>query len=60
MREWEDPIVKETRELRDNYTSRFKGDMKAMYQDILRRQQAHKERLTTLPSRKPKHRNSST
>ena len=58
MREWEDPVVKETRILRDNYASRFNRDMKAMYQDILRRQQAHKERLTTLPPRKPKYRKS--
>ena len=53
MREWKDPVVRETRILRESYTSRFKGDMKAMYQDILRRQQAHKERLATLPPRKP-------
>ena len=55
---WEDPVVKETRKLRDDYASQFNGDMEAMYRDILRRQQAHKERLVTLPPRKPAHRKS--
>lgn len=49
---WQDPIVQETRELRAAYAAQFKGDSEAMFQDILRRQAQHQERLVAFPPRK--------
>ncbi len=35
---WEDPVDKETRELRDQYAARFKHDIDEIFKDILQRQ----------------------
>ncbi len=35
---WQDPIIKETRELREDYASKFKNDPDAIFEDILKRQ----------------------
>lgn len=51
---WQDPIVKETRELRKQYASRFKNDADAIFEDILKRQEASKRKRLTFPARKPK------
>jgi len=48
---WQDPIVQETRRLREEYAARFKGDSDAMFQDILMHQAAHKERLVSFKPR---------
>jgi hypothetical protein len=36
---WQDPIVKETRALREQYVSKFKHDADAIFEDILKRQE---------------------
>jgi hypothetical protein len=51
---WQDPIVKETRELRKQYASRFKNDADAIFEDILKRQTASKRKRVAFPARKPK------
>jgi hypothetical protein len=53
---WQDPIVQETRRLREEYAAQFKGNSDAMFQDILRRQTAHKDRLVCFKPRSPKRR----
>ncbi len=53
---WQDPIVQETRRLREEYAAQFKGNSEAMFQDILRRQAAHKERLVCFKPRSPRRR----
>lgn len=50
---WHDPIVEETRALRDQYARQFGHDADAIFEDILRRQQASGKRLVTYPARKP-------
>ncbi len=50
---WQDPIVQETRKLREEYAAKF-DNSEAMFQDILIRQAQHKERLVTFQPRKPK------
>lgn len=50
---WEDPIVKETRRLREEYAASFKGDTQAILEDILKRQSKHEDRLVSFPARKP-------
>jgi len=35
---WQDPIVKETRELREEYAEKFNHDPDAIFEDILKRQ----------------------
>jgi hypothetical protein len=51
---WKDPVVQETRKLREEYAAKFGGNSEAMFQDIFKRQALHKERLVSLPPRKPK------
>jgi hypothetical protein len=50
---WDDPIVKETRRLREEYASRFNHDPDAIFEDILRRQENSKRKCVSLPPRKP-------
>jgi hypothetical protein len=35
---WKDPVVEETRKLREQYASKFKYDVDAIFDDIQRRQ----------------------
>jgi hypothetical protein len=51
---WEDPIVKETRDLRKKYASKFNNDPDAIFEDILKRQKISKRKLISFPARKPK------
>jgi hypothetical protein len=51
---WDDPIVKETRRLREGYAARFNHDPDAVFEDILRRQKESKRKCVSLPPRKPK------
>jgi len=51
---WQDPIVKETRELRKQYASRFNNDPNAIFEDILKRQKASERKRAAFPARKPK------
>lgn len=51
---WEDPIVKETRELRKDYATQFKNDPDAIFEDILKRQEVSKRKRISFPARKPK------
>lgn len=51
---WQDPIVEETRELREQYAQRFNHDPDAIFEDILKRQSQTKKALVSLPPRKPR------
>ncbi len=50
---WRDPIVEETRALREQYADQFDHDADAIFQDILRRQSATGKKLVSFPPRKP-------
>jgi hypothetical protein len=50
---WQDPIVKETRELREEYAEKFNHDPDAIFDDILKRQTQADKKLVSLPPRKP-------
>ena len=50
---WQDPIVKETRELREEYAQKFNHDPEAIFDDILKRQNQPDKKLVSLPPRKP-------
>lgn len=50
---WQDPIVAETRALREQYAKQFEHDADAIFQDILSRQSAPGKNLVTFPARKP-------
>ncbi len=50
---WQDPIIKETRELRDGYASEFNHDPDAIFDDILKRQAKTKRKQVSFPARKP-------
>jgi len=51
---WHDPIVKETRELRERYAAQFKHDFDAIFQDIRKRQERSDRKRVALPPRRPK------
>jgi hypothetical protein len=50
---WQDPIVKETRSLREEYAKQFGHNADAIFQDILRRQTAPGKKLVSFERRKP-------
>ncbi len=50
---WKDPIVEETRKLREDYASQFNHDMDAIYEDIQKRQAQSDKKPVSLPPRKP-------
>ena len=50
---WQDPMVKETRELREEYAAKFNHDPDDIFEDILKRQSQTQKKLVTLPPRKP-------
>jgi hypothetical protein len=50
---WQDPIVTETRQLREEYANQFAHDADAIFQDILRRQAASGKKLVSFKPRKP-------
>lgn len=53
---WKDPIVKKTRELREQYASKFDNDTDAIFEDILRRQTESTRKRVLLPTRQVKFR----
>jgi len=58
---WQDPIVAETRTLRDEYARQFNYDAGAIFEDLMAKQSLHPERVVSLPPRKVKiERNSGT
>jgi hypothetical protein len=50
---WQDPIVKETRSLREQYANQFDHNADAIFKDILRRQTASGKKLVSFEPRKP-------
>jgi len=51
---WKDPIVAETRTLRDEYARQFNYDVDAIFEDLMKKQAIHPERVVSLPPRKAK------
>lgn len=51
-----DPMVEETRKLREEYAAQFNHDQNAIFHDILERQSQRGRKLVSFPSREPKHR----
>jgi hypothetical protein len=50
---WKDPIVTETRQLREQYASQFAHNADAIFQDILRRQSMPGKILVAFQPRRP-------
>ncbi len=50
---WKDPIVEETRKLRDEYASKFNHDIDAIFEDIQKRQTQSAQKPVSFPPRKP-------
>lgn len=46
---WEDPIVAEVRRVRAAHAARFNNDLRAIYDDLKRDEQQHRERLVSFP-----------
>ena len=50
---WQDPIVKETRELRKKYAEQLKNNSDAIFEDICKRQNISKRKRVSFPARRP-------
>jgi hypothetical protein len=50
---WQDPIVEETRQLREQYANQFNHNSDDIFQDILKRQSQPDKKLVKFPARKP-------
>ena len=50
---WQDPIVAETRALRDEYARQFNYNINEIFKDLMAKQAAHPERVVAFPPRKP-------
>lgn len=50
---WQDPVVKETRKRREEYSAKFKHDPDAIFDEICNRQSQPGKKLVSLPGRKP-------
>ena len=50
---WKDPIVEETRKLREQYASQHNHNIDTIFEDIKQRQGKSKKRLVSFPPRKP-------
>ena len=50
---WKDPIVEETRKLRELYASKFNHDIDAIYKDMQLRQTQSNKKPVSFPARKP-------
>ncbi len=50
---WKDPIVTETRSLREQYANQFGHNSDAIFQDILQRQAVSGKKLVTFQHREP-------
>lgn len=50
---WKDPIVTETRSLREQYANQFGHNADAIFQDILQKQAAPGKKLASFPRRVP-------
>lgn len=51
---WNDPIVTETRQLREKYAARFGHDMNAIFEDVRRRQNEGRRNVQSRPPRRAK------
>ena len=49
---WQDPVVKETRKLREKYAAQLRHDPDAIFLDIQKRQTASTAKFVSLPPRK--------
>jgi predicted DNA-binding transcriptional regulator YafY len=49
---WQDPIIKETRELRNQYAAHFNHDLDAIFEDIKKRQAISKRKQVSFSHRK--------
>ncbi len=50
---WQDPIVAETRALREEYADALNHDLNAIFNDLMAKQAAHPERMVSFPPRRP-------
>jgi hypothetical protein len=50
---WQDPIITETRALREEYAHLFDHDHEAIFQDIRQKQAQHQHRLVSFRPRQP-------
>ncbi len=50
---WQDPIVAETRALRDEYARQLNYDINSIFKDLMAKQAAHPERVVAFPPRTP-------
>jgi len=53
---WRDPVVNETRELREKYASKFNHNLDSIFEDIRERQKKSGRKRASFSPHKPKQR----
>jgi tetrahydromethanopterin S-methyltransferase subunit B len=52
---WIDTIVEETRKIREEHAAKFKFDLKAIYEDLKKQEQASDRKIVSLSPKAPVH-----
>ena len=50
---WNDEIVEETRQVRDQYAAKFNYDLEAIYRDLKKQEEQNPEKFVSRPSKEP-------
>ncbi len=50
---WNDEIVEETRQAREEYAAKFNYDLEALYSDLKKQEEQNPEKFVSLPSKAP-------
>ena len=50
---WNDEIVEETRQARDQYAAKFNHDLEAIYRDLKKQEEQSPENFVSQPSKQP-------
>lgn len=51
---WKDEIVEEVRRIREEHAAKFNHDLKAIYEDAVKRQKLSGRKVVSFPPRRPK------
>lgn len=51
---WKDEIVEEVRRIREEHAAKFNHDLKAIYEDAVKRQKLSGRKLVSFPPKKPR------
>ncbi len=57
---WKDPIVEETRKIREKYAASLGHDLDAIFRDIKEREAKSNKKIVSSPPKRPRHKSKRT